>query len=312
VGSSSSEDRLLITGGNGLLGTKLLELSMRQGTLRPVSLSRQPCTNGRLGPFDFYQADIAVADQLRPLIARIGPRWVIHTAAMTDVDGCERDPAAAFQINVLGAEIIARACREVGARLVHLSTEYVFDGRAGPYSETDSTNPISVYGRTKLESEHRVMEHCPDAVVARTTVLFGAAPNVRSNFVTWLVGQLRNRRQVQVVDDQIGSPTLADNLAEMCFTLALSESTGIFHTVGADCIDRFSFARIAASVFELDGTLIRPVSTASLAQTAPRPLRAGLCTRKLQQEFPQLTILTARQGLEALRRQLASVSSTHG
>src|SRR5439155_540902 len=232
---------------------------------RPVSASRQPCSNGFLGAFDFFPVDVADAPATKELLERVRPRRVIHTAAMTDVDGCERAPEAAWRANVDGAESVARACRAVGAHLVHLSTEYVFDGRAGPYSEDDPTNPISVYGRTKLESEMIVRELCPSAAIARTTVLYGYASNARPNFVTWLIGQLRAGRAVRVVDDQIGSPTLADNLAEMCLALALGRAGGVYHTVGADRIDRFSFARLVAEVFRLDAGLIGPVATTSLA-----------------------------------------------
>jgi dTDP-4-dehydrorhamnose reductase len=242
------------------------------------------------------------------LLAIARPDVVVHTAAMTDVDGCERQPEAARLANVVAAENVARACRVVGAHLVHLSTEYVFDGLAGPYGEDDRPNPISVYGRTKLDSEAAVLEHCRNAAIARTTVLYGHAPNVRPNFVTWLVGQLRAGRPVRVVDDQIGSPTLADNLAEMCLALALGRARGIYNTVGADVLDRHAFSLLAAEAFGLDPSPISPASTASLAQAAPRPLRAGLRMDKLRRDFPDVPILGARAGLERLRAQLADAS----
>src|SRR5207248_10024220 len=134
------------------------------------------------------------------------------------------------------------------------------------WSEDDPTNPIGAYGRTKLESEMIVRELCPSAAIARTTVLYGYASNARPNFVTWLIGQLRAGRAVRVVDDQIGSPTLADNLAEMCLALALGGASGVYHTVGADRLDRHAFARIVAEVFQLDAELIGTVSTAILSQ----------------------------------------------
>lgn len=297
-------DLILITGGNGLLGTKLIEQALARPDPRPMSVSRQPCSNAFLGAFAFCQVDVADEPAVRGLLERARPRFVIHTAAMTDVDGCERQPEAAWRGNVVGAEVVAGACRAVGAHLVHLSTEYVFDGRAGPYGEDDPTNPISVYGRTKLASEVAVRERCPEAAIARTTVLYGHTPNVRPNFVTWLVKQLQAGETVRVVDDQVGSPTLADNLAEMCLTLALGEASGVYHTVGADRLDRYTFARLAAEVFELDPALITPVKTASLNQAAPRPLRAGLRMEKFRGAFPEVAVYGAREGLERLRRQV--------
>src|SRR5262249_31570042 len=159
-------------------------------------------------------------------------------------------------------ETVAEACREVGAHLVHLSTEYVFDGRNGPYGEDDPTNPISVYGRSKLASELAVRERCPDAAIARTAVLYGHALNGRPNFVTRLIGQLRVGQPVRLVDDQVGSPTLADNLAEMCLALALGRASGVYHTVGAERLDRFAFGQLIAEVFDLDPSHLQRISTA--------------------------------------------------
>ena len=302
-GATMSE-LMLITGGNGLLGTKLIELCLRSSAARPVSASRQPCSNRFLGKFDFHQVDVTDSNAVGQLLREVRPEWVVHTAAMTDVDGCERQPEAAWQANVVGAAMVAAACKAVGAHLVHLSTEYVFDGRQGPYGEDDPTNPISVYGRSKLASERAVQERCPGAAIARTTVLYGHAPNVRPNFVTWLIGQLRAGQPVRLVDDQIGSPTLADNLAEMCLALALGRACGVYHTVGAERLDRFAFGRLIAEVFDLDPSHLQPVSTASLNQAAPRPLRAGLKVDKLRRDFPAVPVLGAHEGLEVLRRQL--------
>ena len=299
-------DTLLVTGGNGLLGTKLLELCLAGGAVRPISLSRHPCSNRFLGEFEFHQLDLTDGAAVETLLQRVRPRFVVHTAAMTDVDGCERQPEAAWQGNVVAAENVGHACHTVGAHMVHLSTEYVFDGRAGPYSEDDPTNPISVYGRTKLEGERAVRAHYPDAVVARTTILYGQAPNVRANFVLWLIGQLRQGSAVRVVEDQIGSPTLAENLAEMCLALALGRASGVYNTVGADVIGRYAFAQQVAEVFELPIDLIQPISTASLNQPAPRPLRAGLKMDKLRCDFPDVPIVGVREGLELLRHQLGT------
>jgi dTDP-4-dehydrorhamnose reductase len=299
-----SEEVLLVTGGNGLLGTKLIELCLRAGPVRPVSVSRGPCSNAYLGDFEFHQLDVTDSSRLPKVLEGLRPGWVIHTAAMTDVDGCERQPEAAWRTNVAGAEVVARACQSARAHLVHLSTEYVFDGRAGPYAEDGPTNPISVYGRTKLASEAIVQQLCPDAAIGRTTVLYGHAPNARPNFVTWLVSELRAGHTVRSVDDQVGSPTLADNLAEMCLALALGGARGVYHTVGADRLDRYRLACLVAEVFGLDAELIQPVSTASLNQAAPRPLRAGLLMDKFRRDFPRVKVLGARAGLQVVRRQL--------
>jgi len=298
--------RLLVTGSNGLLGTKLLAAVLSRSDVQPVAASRGPCANAYLGDFPFLPLDVTDAARVRAVVAEAAPDVVVHTAAMTDVDGCERAPEAARAINVAGTANVADACAQQGARLVHLSTEYVFDGRAGPYGEDDPPNPLGVYARTKLDSEREVAARCPRWAVARTTVLYGYAPNVRPNFVLWLLDQLARGRRVRVVADQIGSPTLADNLAEMVVALAIAGARGVYHTVGASRLDRYAFARLAAEVFGLDADLIEPVTTAELRQPAPRPLAAGLSVARFQHDFPGVRVLTAREGLERLHAQLAA------
>ncbi|HEY7063240.1 MAG TPA: dTDP-4-dehydrorhamnose reductase [Chloroflexota bacterium] len=298
--------RILVTGSNGLLGTKLLEAMLGRAGLEPLAASRGPCANAYLGGFPYYPLDVTDAGRVDAVMREARPDAVVHTAAMTDVDGCERAPDAARAINVEGTANVADACARAGARLVHLSTEYVFDGREGPYSEDDATNPLGVYARTKLASEQAVAARCPRWAVARTTVLFGFAPHVRPNFVLWLLDQLGQGRRVRVVDDQVGSPTLADNLATMVLALATDGAQGIYHTVGASRLDRHSLARLAAATFGLDADLVDAVTTADLRQPAPRPLAAGLSVARFQREFPYVPVLTAEQALLELKAQLAA------
>jgi dTDP-4-dehydrorhamnose reductase len=301
--------RVLITGGNGLLGTKVVAQLLRDGSDEVISTSREPCANAYLGEFRFVRLDITDEPRVREVLEEARPDVVIHTAAMTDVDGCETKRDEAWAINVEGTEHVARACERTGARLVHLSTEYVFDGRAGPYGEDDPVNPLGWYARTKYESERRVRAIASNWCVGRTTVLYGYAPHVRPNFVLWLIGRLREGQAVNIVTDQIGSPTLVDNLAEMVLALGASDRQGIYHTVGDTAIGRYDFARLAAQVFELDESLIHPITTDQLNQPALRPLRAGLRMDRFKAHFPEVPVLTAEEGLRELRRQLAAGNS---
>jgi dTDP-4-dehydrorhamnose reductase len=296
--------RILVTGGNGLLGTKVIEQALARRDLEIVSTSRDVCLNGYLGSFPFSQLDITDEDSVERVIAEHRPDVVIHTAAMTNVDGCETNRAEAWAINVSGTEHVARACHAVGARLVHLSTEYVYDGTAGPYSETAPVHPLGWYAQTKWESEERVRAIIEDAVVGRTTVIVGHAPHVRPNFVLWLVNQLRGGQSARIVVDQVGSPTLADNLAEMVLALALSDKKGVYHTAGDTVIGRYDYARLIADVFELNASLLIPITTAELHQPAPRPLKAGLLMDKFKGDFPGVPVLSAREGLEVIKFQV--------
>jgi dTDP-4-dehydrorhamnose reductase len=295
--------RILVTGGNGLLGTKVIEQSLTRDGIEIISTSRDVCQNGYLGSFLFGQLDITDADAVSCVLREHHPDVVIHTAAMTNVDGCETSRDEAWRINVDGTENVARACRAIGARLVHLSTEYVYDGTAGPYRETDPVNPLGWYARTKWESEERVRACVDNAAIGRTTIIVGQAPHVRPNFVLWLVHQLRSHQQAKIVVDQIGSPTLAENLAEMVLALALSEVQGVYHTAGATVIGRYDYARLIADVFGLDADMLVPITTAQLNQPAPRPLKAGLLMDKFKAAFPDVHVLSAREGVEAIKAQ---------
>lgn len=293
--------RVLVTGGNGLLGTKTIGLLLSLGR-QPISVSLEPdCLNRFLGDFPYSSLDITDPAAISSLFAELKPEAVVHTAAFTAVDACETQRDLSWRVNVDGSANVALGAAEVGARLVHVSTEYVFDGANGPYTEDDLPNPISHYGRTKLESEKAVKERCRDWVIGRTTVLFGDAPNVRPSFVRWLVDSLREGKEVRIVDDQISSPTLAENLAEMLLALLDSGKTGTYNTVGDSILDRYSFSTMIARVYGLDAGPVRRVKTSDLNQPAPRPLKAGLIMEKFKREFPSVRVLTAEESLLRLR-----------
>lgn len=293
--------RVLVTGGNGLLGTKTIGLLLSLGR-QPISVSLEPdCLNRFLGDFPYSSLDITDPAAISSLFAELKPEAVVHTAAFTAVDACETQRDLSWRVNVDGSANVALGAAEAGARLVHVSTEYVFDGANGPYTEDDLPNPISHYGRTKLESEKAVKERCRDWVIGRTTVLFGDAPNVRPSFVRWLVDSLREGKEVRIVDDQISSPTLAENLAEMLLALLDSGKTGTYNTVGDSILDRYSFSTMIARVYGLDAGPVRRVKTSDLNQPAPRPLKAGLIMEKFKREFPSVRVLTAEESLLRLR-----------
>ncbi len=177
-------DTLLITGSTGLTARKVLEQAVDRYNV--VLLGRTP-PPGSVAPHRYLEADLTDAASVQRAVAEARPQAIIHTAAMTDVDRCEREPELAWAVNVDGTGHVAEAARAAGAHLVFVSTDYVFSGEAGPYSETDATDPRSVYGKSKLAAEQVVQERCPDAAIARTSTLYGNAPGARRNFVGWLL-----------------------------------------------------------------------------------------------------------------------------
>jgi dTDP-4-dehydrorhamnose reductase len=290
-----------VTGGNGLLGAKLTVLAA--ASTRVVSADLQDGPSIRTRNVEYVRADITDPAQVDSLLDRAKPEAVFHTAAFTDVDGCETRREAAWSVNVTGTENVAAACRRTGVRLIHLSTDYVFDGIAGPYSETDPPNPVSHYGRTKLESERIVQSLLPGALIVRTMVLYGFAAGARPNFVTWLVAALKRGTPVRIVTDQFGHPTLADDLARALLLLFEKRAYGIVHAAGGEWLNRFDFALKTAEVFGLDASLISPTTSDAFKQPAPRPLRSGLITDRIEREFG-FRFSTTGEGLRVVREQM--------
>jgi dTDP-4-dehydrorhamnose reductase len=276
--------RIAVTGATGQLGRAFQEVAGRRHEL---VLFGGPASAG--GP------DLRDPAATSQAIRAARPDWVLHAASMTDVDGCERDPAAAHAINGRGTQAVAQGAAECGARLVAVSTDYVFDGKRGNYSETDAPNPRSVYGASKLEGERLAVTAVPGAIVARTSVVFG--PH-KKNFVTWLRGELAAGRPVRIVRDQRVNPTLSYDLAEQVLALMEANATGIYHTAGATSLSRLEMAYAVADHFGLRRDLITPITSDQLSWVAERPLDATLNTAKVSRIKPPLTFAAALRRLE--------------
>jgi dTDP-4-dehydrorhamnose reductase len=265
--------RIAVTGANGLLGGEAV--AQAGGAHEVLAIGRGPC---RLPPgrYAWASADLADGASVEAALRDFRPQAVLHAGAATDVDGCERDPAAAWRTNVGGTEQVARACAALLARLVAVSTDYVFDGAAGPYGEEDLPNPRGAYARTKRCGEEAALLLCPDCAVARVAVVYSGRPGAKPTFATQVVEKLSRGEPVKAFSDQYVSTTLAASGAAMCLELLLETGyRGVLHTSDATVIDRVAFAKRVAARFGLTGRII-PVRTAEVQLPAPRPLRAGL------------------------------------
>ncbi len=265
--------RIAVTGANGLVGGEAVaRLAPSHDVL---ALGRGAC---RLGTGRFRWADVDLGDGavVRRALRDFGAERVLHAGAMTDVDGCEREPELAWRVNAGGSEAVALACRALGARLVAVSTDYVFDGERGPYREEDLPNARGVYARTKRVGEEAALVLVPDCAVARVAVVYSGRPGAKPTFATQIVEKLSRGEPVKAFSDQLVSPTLAANAAEMlCELLLEHDYRGVLHTCGATVLDRVDFARRVAARFGLAGEIV-PVRTADVKLPAPRPLRGGL------------------------------------
>jgi dTDP-4-dehydrorhamnose reductase len=266
--------KIAVTGANGLVGAEAVALLAPAHDVLAIGRGdpRLPAGSQR-----WASADLGRRGEVGPALRAFRPEAVLHCGAMTDVDRCEREPELAWAVNAGGTDEVARACAEVGARLVALSTDYVFDGDAGPYSEEDRPNPVSVYGLTKWEGEQAALGLAPDCAVARVAVVYTGRPGAKPTFATAVVERLRRGDTIPAFQDQLVSPTLARNAATMTVELLLEHRyRGVLHTAGAAVLDRVAFARAVANRFGLDDAGIQPVPLSAVKLPAPRPRHAGL------------------------------------
>ena len=258
------------------MGSKLAEVALARGNQVFSGYAHNEPQCGRAVRFDLMD-ERGIYD----LVDRLRPDVIIHSAALTDVDRCERERELAYKMNVEGMRAIAKAAEKAGAFLVYISTDYVFDGERGSYREDEKTNPVSYYGQSKLLGE----EFCRGCI-ARTCVIYGSRPaSGKVNFALWLIESLKSGKQVRVVTDQFITPTLNTNLAQMVLEVADRRLSAIYHLAGATRISRYDFAREVARVFDLDSDLIIPSRMADLKWDAKRPKDSSLDTSKAMERL---------------------------
>jgi len=267
--------KLLITGAIGLYGSKLAKMAVERNIEVYSSDVNELPVSGT-----FVKIDVSNKELVDEAFRRVKPDVVVHAATLTDVDKCELNKELAWKINVEGTRNIVDAAKGVGSFLIYISTDYVFNGEKGNYTELDQPDPINHYGVTKLAAEELVKAQ-DEYLIGRPSVIYGSTPAAgKVNFVLWLIEALRRGERVKIVTDQWNTPTLNTNLAEMTLEAAKRHSTGIFHLCGATRVSRFEFAQLIAETFELDKSLIDPVSASQFKWPAKRPMDSSLDTSK--------------------------------
>ncbi len=259
--------KIFITGSAGQLGQSLLRLFESKYEIISTSRSIHNKTD--------YFLDITNPILTKELIATTSPDIIINLAALTDVDLCEKKPKLADSINFQGVKNLVKA---FNGPIIHLSTDFVFDGEKGLYSEEDLTNPINKYGQTKLRGEQYLAKNSKDSLIIRTNVLYDYECNSAASFLNWVVNSLNSKKVINVVDDQINNPTWTNSLAVVIDRAIKLELNGLIHWGDADWISRYEFATKIAASFNLKKDLIEPVKTTELKQFAIRPLKGGLST----------------------------------
>lgn len=220
-------------------------------------------------------------DQIFELIKNYRPTVVVNTAALSSVDLCETDHKLANLLHVDATKNITNACNEFNSKLIHFSTDAVFDGKFnGKYSEQDEPNPINYYGQTRLDAEKIVLSNSKQNVILRTAVIYGW--HERSRFTNWIIPYLKKGKIVDPFNDQYNTPTFVDDLVKAVLKIIEQDTSGLFHAVGKTCISRYDFAILLADKFGLDKKLIKPVTSDEKKQNAPRPPKTCLDASKLE------------------------------
>ena len=291
--------RILVTGGSGFLGHNLgTSLSRRHKIFSGFCMN--PPDAGKVTPIQF---DIADAGEVLSMIHRVRPELVIHSAAMSEPDECERRPERALEVIVAGTRNIAEACAGISARLIHISTDLVFDGERGMYSEEDAVHGISVYARAKIQAERIVQAALSSAVVVRVALLFGIGSSSHPGSVVTTIGRWREGREQTFYTDQFRTPSFAPQVAEVIEKLIeRPDISGTFHLGGADRVSRFDFAAALAQKAGIASDLVRRGSMHDSLALAQRGADCSLVSKKIEQALG-IRLMGCTEALEVMERE---------
>lgn len=296
--------KILVSGSNGLLGQKITDLALTDPRIELIATSKGPNRHPITQGYSYLEMDICNAVEVLQVIESVNPDVIIHTAAMTNVDACENDREYCHKLNVESVQSLAQICKEKDIHLIHLSTDFIFDGADGPYTEESQPNPLSYYGQTKLDAELAIQASGCRYAILRTIIVYGLVKEMsRSNIVLWAKGALEKGESISVVNDQWRMPTLAEDLAACCLLAAQKEAEGVFNASGKDFMNMVELVEQVADFWNLDKSLIKPITTQSLNQTAKRPAKTGFVLDKTIRELGYQPH-SFKEGLQILDAQL--------
>lgn len=273
--------KVIITGSNGLLGQKLVKLLLKDDYQIHAFSRGENLLENKEG-YTYYNIDITDKEKVTQLINKIRPHYLINTAAMTNVDACELNKEECHSINVEAVLTLVKSCKENDIHLIHLSTDFIFDGEKGDlYAEDDPPNPLSYYGLSKLKSEEIIISSNIRYTILRTILVYGTIEGAeRSNIVLWVKNSLESKKQINVVTDQYRMPTFVDDLAESCLLAIKNNALGVYNVSSNELLSIFEIALIVAKSFNLDPSYINPIETSQLDLPAKRPFKTGFDLKK--------------------------------
>ena len=299
--------KVVVTGSNGLLGQKLIKLLVGRNECEVFAISRGKNRMHSKSGYTYYSIDLTRAEDLEKLLHEIRPDFLVHTAAMTNVDACELNPEECDRMNVEVVENLVRILKPIHTHLIHLSTDFVFSGLKGSfYTEEAEPDPVNHYGLSKLRSEEVLQASGISYAILRTVLVYGLVDgNDRSNVVLWVKNSLEQKKEIRVVTDQLRMPTYAEDLAEACWLAIDTRATGIFNVSSSELISIYDLALEVADAFGLDKSLIHPVKTDQLSLPAKRPVSTGLDLSRSASVL-HLPMHTFSERLQVFKNQLLS------
>lgn len=302
---NKSIKNILITGSNGLLGQKLIEILSSENTYNIYGVSRGKNRIRKNNGFTYFDLDLTDSDKLISLIDELQPDVIFNTAAMTNVDQCELNHEACDRINMEMVGTLADSCKKNNIHLIHISTDFIFNGEKGDYKEEDEPDPVNYYGLSKLRSEQIIKKAGIKYTILRTILVFGLTEELKSNIVLWVINNIKNKQYINVVTDQLRMPTLVDDLAKACVYAFENSINGIYHISGNKLLSIYDIAVAVAETFNLDPHFIKPIPTSELSQPAKRPPLTGFDLKK------SITSLNYRpvpfeKSLQVFKKQLLS------
>ncbi|MFM9838867.1 MAG: SDR family oxidoreductase [Cyclobacteriaceae bacterium] len=296
--------KILVTGSNGLLGQKLVELILTKEDHLIATAKSKLAIDLPRGEFHFL--DITRLEEVEKVISETKPDVIINTAAMTQVDHCETEREKCWLNNVTAVENLVNTCEKTDTRLIHVSTDFIFDGTRGPLDELEKPNPLSYYGESKLAAEVAVQKSKTDWAILRTVLVFGITKDMsRSNIVLWVKKSLEEGKTINVVNDQWRTPTLAEDLAMGCYLAATKKAKGIYNISGYEMMTPYDIAIATADFFKLDKSLIKQTDSTQFKQPAARPPKTGFIIDKARKELGYQP-RNFKEGLALLARQISA------
>ena len=265
--------KVLVTGSNGLLGQKLSDLLLKENV---DFMATGQGDNRYPKKMNYQSMDITNLEDYS-VIEDYKPSVIINTAAMTNVDLCESENKACMELNVHSVEKLVSVANKIGAQLIHLSTDFIFDGKKSMYTEDDKPNPLSFYGNSKYLAEQYIIQNSHNYSIVRTVLVYGIVADMsRTNIVLWAKGALEKQQEIKVVNDQFRTPTLAEDLAMGCYLIAQQKANGIFHIAGKDYMSIYELVQRVAKHYGLSTDCMTASDSTTLNQPAKRPPITGL------------------------------------